>query len=221
MLIKRYRTDYLGEFVLTETRWQGGTKHQHREWVPNPVQNQHVSGRAAVIGSDIDRSKFDYTRLGRHRGGLLGCKRLQTYGSGEIWNHMTLDFWISTHREQVQAAAAADYHLRSTAYSSTRNCFACPGKFFVVPFQPVIHDLAAAVYLAAFDGHREIFLLGYNNDTPVLASGWMSQVNDVIQSYNTTQFWLVGVAANMPAQWRNCTNVDTMDYRRFVTYCDV
>lgn len=221
MLIKRHRSEYLGEFVLTETRFSQGTKNQNREWIPNPIQNQHISGRAAVIGSDADRARFDYTRLRKHRGGLLGTKRLQTYGSGDIWQNMILDFWISTQRQQVAAAASASYCDKTTAYSSTRSCFDNPGKFFVVPFQPVINDLAAAVYLAAFDGHQEIFLLGYNNDTPASDTNWAHDVTRVIQTYHTAQFWLVGTAGNMPDQWRNCTNVDVMDYRRFVSYCDV
>ena len=221
MIIKRYRKDYLGEFVLTETRWQGGVKQQNREWIPNPIHNQHISGRAAVIGSDADRHRFDYARLQRHRGGLLGSKRLQTYGSGDIWQHMVLDFWVSTRREQVAAAVSAGYCQRTTAYSSTRHCFDHPGNFFAVPFQPVIDDRAAAIYLAAFDGHREIFLLGYTNDAEGISNKMISDVAMVIQTYNDSQFWLVGVEANMPAAWRACTNVDVMQHRRFISYCDI
>ena len=74
----RYRTDYAGEFVITETRWAGGRKNETREWIVNPIENHHISGRAACIGTDIDHWRFDYTRLARHRGGLLGSKKLQT-----------------------------------------------------------------------------------------------------------------------------------------------
>lgn len=221
MITARHRSDYLGEFVLTETRWRDGIKNQHREWIPNPIENLHVSGRAAVIGSDADRDRFDHARLRRHRGGLLGSKRLQTYGSGVVWQQMVLDFWISTQRDQAAAALASGYCGHSTAYSSIRMCFDNPGNFFVVPFQPVIDDLAAAVYLAAFDGHREVFLLGYSEDTPAQESAWQQHMCWVFDAYASTQFWLVGTAANMPAAWRSRSNVDTMDHRRFVTYCDV
>ena len=74
----RYRTDYAGEFVILESKWAGGKKEETREWIPNPIENHHLSGRAAVIGSNIDKWQFDYTRLQRHRGGLLGSKKLQT-----------------------------------------------------------------------------------------------------------------------------------------------
>ena len=220
-MIKHHRSDYLGEFVLTETRWQNGIKDQQREWIANPIENQHISNRAGVIGSRVDRDRFDYSRLRRHRGGLLGKNRLQTYGCGEIWQDLILDFWVSTDKEHCANVIANKYHEKSIAYSSTGTVLQYPGNFYVVPFQPYIDDKAAAVYLAAFDGHKEIFLLGYNNDTPTGNSAWQSHVLEVMQTYFDAQFWLVGTASNMPGSWRSCANVDTMDYRRFISYCDV
>ena len=54
MIESRYRRDYDGEFVITETRVADGTTQQTREWVPNAIENHHISGRAAVIGSRTD-----------------------------------------------------------------------------------------------------------------------------------------------------------------------
>ena len=33
----RYRTDYLGEFVILETKWSGGKKSETREWIDIPL----------------------------------------------------------------------------------------------------------------------------------------------------------------------------------------
>jgi len=66
----QYRRDYVGEFVITNSTWAGGRKEQKREWIANPIENHHISGRAACIGSPVDHYQFDYTRLARHRGGL-------------------------------------------------------------------------------------------------------------------------------------------------------
>ena len=57
MIQERYRQDYDGEFVLLQTSIRNGVKEQRREWMINPIQNQHVSGRAAVIGSNLDREQ--------------------------------------------------------------------------------------------------------------------------------------------------------------------
>ena len=51
----RYRADYPGEFVVIESRWISGKKEEKREWIPNPIENQHISGRAACIGSTFDQ----------------------------------------------------------------------------------------------------------------------------------------------------------------------
>jgi hypothetical protein len=86
---------------------------------------------------------------------------------------------------------------------------------------PQLSEIALAVYLAAFDQHEEVFLLGYNNETPVSDSGWIAHVNSVFEAYTQTRFVLVGTSVNMPDVWRSNRNVDTMKYRDFVTYCDI
>jgi hypothetical protein len=217
----RYRQDYTGEFVVTRTRMANGRGHQSREWIPNAVQNQHISGRAAVIGSAVDRERFDYTRLQRHCGGLLAKKKLQTYASGQIWSEMPTDFFVTINRNTSKKIHDTQYYENSIVYTSPNICVTYPGDFFLVPMSPQLSEIALAVYLAAFDQHEEIFLLGYNNETPVEDSGWISHVNSVFESYTSTRFVLVGTSVNMPDVWRGNRNVDTMKYREFVTYCDI
>jgi hypothetical protein len=221
MIPARYRRDYAGEFVVTRTRMADGRGHQSREWIPNAVENQHISGRAAVIGSSVDRERFDYARLQRHRGGLLAKKRLQTYASSEIWSEMPTDFFVTINRNTAKYIHTAEYHKNSIVYTSPNICMSYPGDFFLVPMSPQLSEIALAVYLAAFDQHEEIFLLGYNNETPVQDSGWVSHVNSVFEAYTGTKFILVGTSVNMPDIWRNNRNVETMKYRDFVTYCDI
>lgn len=221
MIQASYRRDYNGEFVITNTDIRLGIKAQQREWIPNPIQNQHVSGRAAIIGSNIDKNQFDYTRLARHRGGLQGSKRLQTYGSGSTWQDMRLDFYCTTDRSIVTKLHTKSYSENSIVYTSARLCLIFPNEFFLVPFQPNMDDLACAVYLAAFDGHKEIFLLGYSQDTPAGHRAWQQHVLDVILAYHTHQFVVVGAASNVPGAWREAENVECWDYRKFITYCDV
>ena len=217
----RYRRDYSGEFVITRTRLANGRGQQIREWIPNSVENQHISGRAAVIGSAVDQERFDYTRLQRHRGGLLGKKRLQTYASGTIWSEMPVDFYVTIDRPRIKLINAAEYHKHSVVYTTPGLCIAYPGDFFLVPMSPQLSEIALAVYLAAFDQHEEVFLLGYNNETPVQDSGWVAHVNSIFEAYAETRFVLVGASVNMPDAWRNNRNVDTMKYRDFVIYCDI
>jgi hypothetical protein len=221
MIQTRYRSDYPGEFVLLETKFEGGKKIERREWIANPIENHHISGRAAVIGSRTDLEQFDYHRLTRHSGGLLGKKKLQTYGSNNLWQDMRFDFVVAIESENVEAINTAGYNQENIVYSTARNCVRYASKFYLMPFSPVLDELSLAVYMAAFDGHKEIFLLGYNNDTPVVDKNWIAYLNAVFQAYSATSFVLVGTAGNMPPAWRSNRNVRCIKYREFVTHCDI
>jgi hypothetical protein len=217
----RYRADYAGEFVILESKWAGGKKSETREWIPNPIDNHHLSGRAACIGSDLDRSRFDYTRLQRHRGGLLGSKKLQTYGPGAIALEMRLDFAVETHAEGLSKILESGYQVNNVVYTTPRNCIAYPGEFYLIPYKPRLIDIVTAIYLAAFDGHQEVFLLGYTDETNGNALNWMSQLTQVFSAYPGVKFYLIGESTRMPDEWVDCANVQPMTYLDFITYCDV
>ena len=74
MIHARYRTDYEGEFVVLDTVFRGGKKIQRREYIENPIINQHISGRAVIIGAGPSARPDVVRLLARHRGGLLGKK---------------------------------------------------------------------------------------------------------------------------------------------------
>lgn len=221
MIQERYRKDYDGEFIVVETRWTQGKKNQTREWIPNPIENHHISGRSVCIGSDIDLHNFDYTRLQRHRGGLLGSKKLQTYSIGNIAHGMRCDFIVETDQTELANLKSINYPRDNIVYTSSRNCLLNPGEFYLIPFNPKFVDLATIVYLAAFDGHKEIFLLGYNKETPCLYKNWQAQIEQIIATYRGIDFFFVGESTIMPTQWLDYPNSRSMTYREFISYCDV
>ena len=221
MIIARYRRDYDGEFVITESRWVNGQKKQTREWIPNLITNQHISGRAACIGSAIDKQYFDYTRLQKHRGGLLGSKTLQTYGVGEIAQSMRLNFAIDRSMSKLQLLIDSKYTDNNVVYTTAKNCISCPGIFYLIPYNINLDPVALTVYLAAFDGHNEIFLLGYNQNTPAGNSAWQEHVTSVMKSYKGVKFYVVGEEHLIPSQWMDCSNFKSISYREFISYCDV
>jgi len=217
----RYRTDYAGEFVVVETRWSAGRKTQTREWIANPIENHHISGRAACIGSAFDADRFDHARLQQHRGGLLGSKKLQTYGVGHIASTMRLDFAVETRATQLAALKDSGYTEKNIVYTTARQCIAIPGEFYLIPMAPRLLDIATLPYLAAFDGHQEIFLLGYNRETPVENDTWHQQIRKVVDAYPGVRFYFVGEPTNMYDSWLEPANTQAMTYRDFIGYCDV
>lgn len=221
MIEQRFRKDYPGEFVILETRWRAGKKEQTREWIDNPIENQHISGRAAVIGTNFDRHNFDYERLQRHRGGLLSKKKFQTYVAGDIWRDMRADFTVETDRTKLPSIVKSGYQVDNIVYTTASNCIAFPGEFYLIPYNPRLDILALPIYLAAFDGHEEIFLLGYTKDTRPENLGWQAHLDLVIKTYNSTNFIFVGVPVNIPERWKKFPNVQIMPYREWISYCDV
>jgi hypothetical protein len=221
MIPTRFRSDYSGEFIILESRWTGGKKQQSREWVPNPIENHHISGRAVCIGSTVDLWQFDYTRLQRHRGGLLGSKKVQTYGTGVIAQSMRLDFTVAPDATELQKLIDTGYSESNIVYTTARNCIQHPGQFYLVPYSPRLIDLALLPYLAAFDGHQEVFLIGYNKEMPTSNSAWSTNIVSVFSAYPGIKFYLVGIQSNMPQDWFEHANVEYMNYQQFISYCDV
>lgn len=222
MIEQRFRKDYPGEFVILQTRWKDGKKEQIREWVENPIENQHISGRAAVIGTDVDRHHFDYERLQRHRGGLLSRKKFQTYAAGDVWKDMRVDFAVETEKSKLPAIIESGYQADNIVYTTATNCIGYPGEFYLIPYNPKLDILALPVYLAAFDGHEEVFLLGYSKEVTSGNKTWQTHVNMVFQAYPMIKFYLVtNNEKNQPDEWRLNRNVSCMDYRTWVSHCDV
>lgn len=216
-----YRKDYLGEFVITRTAWTNGKKEQVREWVPNTIENQHISGRAVCIGSEIDSEKFNHTILQRHRGGLLGSKKLQTYGTGSVAKKMRLDFTVETDEKILGDIIDSQYYKDNVVYTSPYNCLKYPESFYLIPYNPVLTKQAILLYLAAFDEHKEVFLLGYTKHTDAGSSSWSYHVAEVIAAYSSTKFITVCAKNHAVESWLEFPNVEHMTHRDFITYCDV
>jgi len=221
MLTERYRHDYDGEFVILKTQYRDGRKTQEREWVANPITNQHISGRAACIGSSVDHGRFDYTRLQRHRGGLRASKRLQTYGCDDIWQQMRLNFYITSDPARLAEIAATNYGDDTVCYSNARGVLAFPGQYFLCPYSPSIPDPAMAVYLACFDGHSEVYLLGYTQETPGDPRPWQRAILEIMQVYNKVDFYVICTPTVVPELWLGQPNCHNLVYRDFVSRCDV
>lgn len=219
---ERYRNDYDGEFVILNTYYKDGKKVQDREWITNPIENQYISARAAVIGAGPSRENFDIKKIENHKGGLLGKKSLQTYGSQGCWRDLRCDFYVGTDKQELEETIEAGYVEKSVVYTGVKNCIAYPGEFYLVPYNVKLHSTATAAYIAAFDGHKEIFLLGVDtvDSDNVVINKLFDDINKVIDAYANSTF--VFVTDWQPHnELRKNKNVQFMNYRSFVSHCDV
>lgn len=221
MITERYRKDYTGEFVITNTAWSGGKKRTTREWIPNTIENNHISKRAACIGSTADLNQFDFRVLQNHKGGLLGSLKLQTYGVGEIAELLRLDFVVEKDESKLQELIDKHFYKNHVIYTSPRMCIKHPGVFYPIPYNPLLVQPLLLPYLAAFDGHKEVFLLGYTNDETVGQSDWGLQLGNIISSYSSTKFYYVGHESLAPKNLFQYANFEQLGYREFITHCDI
>lgn len=221
MIVERYRKDYTGEFIITNTVWSGGRKRTQREWMPNPIENHHISGRAACIASDVDVEYFDFTILPLHKGGLLGSVKLQTYGVGNIAKMMRLDFTVEKDDQILNELNDIHYYKQNIIYTTPRNCLRHPGVFYTIPYNPPFVKEVLLPYLAAFDGHREIFLLGYTENAQIGQDDWAMQMTKLFGTYPSTKFFHVGHKSQTPEIWLDFANVEQLTHREFITHCDI
>jgi len=229
-MLQRYRTDYDGEFVIVSNTIKNGKKHQEREWIDNPIENQHISGRAAVIGNGDSRhttklhGKFNLkNNIEQHAGWHLGRKRLQSYGSQGCWQEMQCDFYIEFDQEKLNELLETGYQKKVSVYSNARNCISNAGEFYLVPYGTRGRSLTVATWLACFDGHKEIFLLGADarNSIGEFDEQLVNQMNQVMSQYRDVKF--VFVSDNIPPSnvWKQNINFDIWTYGEFVSFCDI
>lgn len=219
MITPYYRGDYDGEFIVSEARWSDGQKHIQREWIPNPIENKHISGRACILCSADKIDSFDPTKLSGHRGGLLGSKKLQVYAIENVVKHMIADFAVVRDQELLKEISDTDLTKKTTMYTVTSSVIKHPGNFYPIPHGVVSTTIGTALYLACFDEHKEIFILnfGENYDKPKV----VNSIVNIAKSYDNVQVYIVDTANRMPEVWKNTLNIKYMPFREWISYCDI
>ena len=219
---QKYRRDYPGEYVVSNTTWKDGIKSQNREWIDNPIKVIQSSERATCIAKHPSLKETFYRRVAENRGDLLSHKKMQTYGIDDVWEVMHPNFLVTQKTDILRAMAETDYPEDVIVYTSAANCLEFPEQFFLFPYHFSATPYAQAAWLACFDEHKEIFLLGYEE---VDMEGTRQQkmidsVGNVFDTYPDVKFVHV-TNANTPSEWRRRVNVKTMDLETYISYCDV
>jgi hypothetical protein len=223
MIEEHYRSDYDGEFVITNTIFKDGKKEQEREWVENPISNKHYSDRATCIADGISIEGFLLNRLEGHKGGLLGSLSMQVYGAQDVYKKLKCDFLVALGQETLNEIKESNYDVDNIVYTSTSGCLNNEGAFYLIPQSTRTTPHATAVWLACFDEHKEIFLFGYdefNNDS-IRQEKMITSVEEVMKTYSTVKFHHVYKNGDIPESWKYLPNIDSMTINEYVSYADV
>ena len=242
-LDKIYRANYLGENVTTLARYRGGTWEYASEWVPLAVENRQTSGVATAIGNGISRKNFELNLLFGHKAGVLGSKSMQTYGCNGLYRDGSPTFMVASTEAMCAEMVSSGYCDNHIVYANSRMVMKYPGKFYLIPQDVQANAGTLAAYLACFDGHEKVYLLGFDGQ-------WSSNVNNniyadtnaynasdinvtdnyqnktlsrVMSTYSEVEFVRVCPTQDFacPDEWKSLPNFRQIDFWAFVLEADL
>lgn len=241
-LVKKYRRGYIGEEIVVERKLDGGTWHTTMEHVPSKVTNRQISNTAVVIGNGMNRLEFNLREF-KKPSGLLGSRTVQTYGCNALYRDFNPDFLVAIGNNGiVDEIANSGYTNEHIVYSSSIHLLEHPGKFYLLPYDVYADAGTTALYLAAFDEHKKIYMIGFdghepgwNNNVYANTNGydektlsidpeeWVQNRKQVFDVYDDVEFiWVTPRARSIvPEPWRYCLNFRHIDYRQLVLECDL
>lgn len=252
---KLYRKDFAGEDVSTVGLYIDAKWTYQKEFVPLSVEYQPVSNKAVVIGNGISRLDFNLrlclpwretTAWGEQtewKPALNAVKKFNTYGCNALYRDYKVDFLVATGDEFLKEIATNEYSANNIVYASKSNLTKYPEKFMYIPQDPNWNAGAVAAYMAAFDGHKKVYMLGFDGidnstdiynvyaGTPsypaktdtILEDFWMLSLANVMRTYSDTEFIRVAPSRSFrtPEDWKYFLNYRVINFRDFVLEADV
>ena len=243
-LSRKYRKGYTGEDIIVERKYEDRVWHNTTELVPNQITNNQISDRAVIIGNGLSRLDFNLQHLKTHSG-LLGANTVQTYGCNALYRDFTPDFIVANGNNGIiDEIANSPYIDSNIVYTSNLHLLEYPGKFYLIPYDPYADAGTTAAYIAAFDGHKRIYLLGFdgydtaghNNNVYADTNGydgtWEFEVEDnklinnrlqLFNVYNDVDFvWVTQSGrSTVPERLKWCRNHRQISFRDLVLECDL
>ena len=238
-----YRSGYGGENVVTSLTYENADWTPVTEFAPNSVFNTHSTTQAIAIGNGESRLGFDLKHIANHKAGIGGADRLQSYGCNALYRDFTPDFLIAVGKDIIEELSTKDYLSNNIVYVHGEHILGYPGKFYLIP-QNVSYDAGSlAVYMACFDGHKKVFMLGYdgydvagpvNNvykDTNAYLAAtdqqhgqiWIKALKNVMLTYGDVEFVRVMPEASYwcPSDFDSLANFRQIGFRDFVLEADI
>jgi len=242
-LERAFREDYIGEFLIHSRTLTNGIYEEDREWIPNTVNLDIASDSAVVFGNGMSRIDFQLKWIKRHRGGHLNKHKLHSYGCNAFYRDYDPDFLIIAGDGMAKEIAESDYIDDHIVYAQSKFLSKYPGKFHLIPYGVKCNAGSMATYLAAFDGFKKIYLVGFDtHDTEGLNNNmyagtenyddekvdicddkWSNVMYQIFRRFHDVHFYRVMPGPNpvTPENWKGCLNYQNITYRQFISYADL
>jgi hypothetical protein len=195
-----------------------------------------------AIGNGPSRLEFDLKNL-KHASGLLGATTLQTYGCNALYRDFTPDFLVAIGNDIVTEIAGTSYPNNNIVYTRGQSLLEHPNRFYLIPHDPYADAGSTAAYIAAFDGHKKIYLLGFDEqDTPgvnvnvyagtnayddvecdVGSEKWMQNRIKLFNTYDDVDWVMINQRGRclLAEEFKFCPNFRQISFRDFVLEADL
>lgn len=224
--IKRlYRENYAGEEVVTKLTYTGGQWEEERDWIMNSVSNVRTSSQALVIGGGRSWQdgmfEFNMDLIAKHKAGILGTNRLQTYGTNSVYTKIIPDFLV-VDNDIAEKVIQDGITTKTIVYAHAKKIIEFPGRFYLIPQDPPWNAGAIAAYMACFDGHSKVFLMGFDGDQAGDAF-YEKSLASIMSLYSDVEFVRVCPTESYyaPDSWKFFPNFRQIDFRQFVIEADL
>lgn len=240
---KLYRSSYTGENIVTDLRWEATRWVETSEFIPNRVDNSTASKRAVIIGNGDSRKSFDLNYIKNHKSGINGKGTLQSYGCNALYRDFAPTFLVAVGDDMCNEIAESGYGEERIVYANSQRIPQHPGSFYLIPQDPAWNAGSLAMYLACFDGHETVYLLGFDGEagaglnnnvyagTPGYApltntyseAFWVKTMVHVMETYPDVDFVRVMPTPNwrIPEGLKGVTNLRHITTNQFAIEADL
>jgi hypothetical protein len=240
-----YRSDYLGEYITLTVIQEDKKRSEVKEWCENRIQNDSHNKIACVLGNGPSRAAIDVKILTRHKGGHLGKKKMQVYGCNALYRDAVVDFLVCTNPVLCEELVRTyNYAPKNVVLTTTENIVRWRGRFHLYPFYEKINAGALTLKLACFDGHKKVYILGFDNlpeenacnnvynntlgysdsNAAIDTNKWINNTFKVMQTYTDVDFCMVipkNTLVDIPKIYNQLRNFRVLDWRSFVIEADL
>ena len=221
------KKSYEGEEIIVNIIIKGGQKTYEREYVTRRVWHNTEGKPAFIIGNGKSREEFDLETL-RGKG--------TTYGCNAVYRNFKPDYLVALDR-LIGEEVANNYPVAERpCYSTKLNIQRYSEHFVMIPRNPTMSCGSTATHIARFDGHKEIYLLGFDSyntdpkktnniyvDTNAYSKEheiygyelWTNQMITLFTKYKDVDFYRVG--SKIIDVYKNIKNLRHITYEEFKT----
>lgn len=230
-----YRKDYVGETI---NKLIDGKTYSYFIKPRDDVFVKSNVSSAIVLGNGITRNYPEHKHLLKINSKRLAESYKLVYACNRaVQEEENYDYYVIKHSVFLSGIKP---ERKSQIYLPNNIFLDYVSDYNMLPFISYLDSGASAAMLAAFDGHKRIFLFGFDgdlgagwqtlydntypyneNNADVSLKVWKDYMSDVIKVYSDTQFYRIqSDGQEAPSEWTKFPNFKDVSFREAVLLGD-